>query len=53
MRRDAAGRRAARRGPAGAAAARAGLPFGVWMALAKATPLASVDEDAQGLLDAN
>ena len=32
--------------------ARAGLPFGVWMALAKATPVASVDEDAQGLLDA-
>jgi hypothetical protein len=31
--------------------ARAGLPFGVWMALAKATPLASAD-DAQGLLDA-
>jgi hypothetical protein len=30
--------------------ARAGLPFGVWMALAKATPLASADEDAQGLL---
>jgi hypothetical protein len=33
--------------------ARAGLPFGVWMALAKATPMASVDEDAQGLLDAS
>lgn len=32
--------------------ARAGLPFGVWMALAKATPLASADEDAQGMLDA-
>jgi hypothetical protein len=32
--------------------ARAGLPFGVWMALAKATPVASADEDAQGLLDA-
>lgn len=30
--------------------ARAGLPFGVWMALAKATPLAS-DEDPQALLD--
>lgn len=30
--------------------ARAGLPFGVWMALAKATPVASTDEDAQGLL---
>jgi hypothetical protein len=32
--------------------ARAGLPFGVWMALAKATPVASTDDDAQGLLDA-
>ena len=32
--------------------ARAALPFGVWMALAKATPLAGADEDAQGLLDA-
>ena len=31
--------------------ARAGLPFGVWMALAKATPVANADEDAQGLLD--
>lgn len=31
--------------------ARGGLPFGVWMALAKATPAASVDDDAQGLLD--
>jgi hypothetical protein len=31
--------------------ARAGLPFGVWMALAKATPMANGDEDAQGLLD--
>ncbi len=30
--------------------ARAGLPFGVWMALAKATPVAGSDEDAQGLL---
>lgn len=30
--------------------ARAGLPFGVWMALAKATPLAGADDDAQGLL---
>jgi len=30
--------------------ARAGLPFGVWMALAKATPVASADDDAQGLL---
>lgn len=26
------------------------LPFGVWMALAKATPVAGLDEDAQGLL---
>ncbi len=32
--------------------ARAGLPFGVWMALAKATPIADPDDDAQGLLDA-
>lgn len=32
--------------------ARAALPFGVWMALAKATPVASADDDAQGLLDA-
>ena len=31
--------------------ARAALPFGVWMALAKATPLASADDDAQGMLD--
>ena len=31
--------------------ARAALPFGVWMALAKATPVAGLDEDAQGLLD--
>ena len=30
---------------------RAALPFGVWMALAKATPVASADGDAQGLLD--
>jgi hypothetical protein len=30
--------------------ARAGLPFGVWMALAKATPLERPDDDAQGLL---
>ena len=30
--------------------ARAALPFGVWMALAKATPVASTDDDAQGLL---
>jgi hypothetical protein len=26
------------------------LPFGVWMALAKATPVAGLDEDAQALL---
>ncbi len=32
--------------------ARAALPFGVWMALAKATPVAGLDEDTQGLLDA-
>ena len=31
--------------------ARAALPFGVWMALAKATPVANADDDAQGLLD--
>ena len=31
---------------------RAGLPFGVWMALAKATPLGGADEDAQALLAA-
>ena len=30
--------------------ARASLPFGVWMALAKATPVAGLDEDVQGLL---
>lgn len=30
--------------------ARAALPFGVWMALARATPLPPADEDAQGLL---
>jgi len=29
---------------------RGGLPFGVWMALARATPVAGFDEDAQGLL---
>lgn len=29
---------------------RAGLPFGVWMALAKATPVAGVDDGAQALL---
>ena len=32
--------------------ARAGLPFGVWMALAKSTPIPGGDDDAQGLLDA-
>lgn len=32
---------------------RAALPFGVWMALAKATPFAGGDEDAQGLLGAS
>lgn len=31
-------------------APRQSLPFGVWMALAKATPVAGLDEDAQGLL---
>lgn len=30
--------------------ARKGLPFGVWMALAKATPVALLDDDCQGLL---
>ncbi len=34
-------------------ARRASLPFGVWMALAKATPAAGLAEDAQGLLAAN
>ena len=29
---------------------RDGLPFGVWMALAKATPLAGLDDDAQSML---
>jgi hypothetical protein len=29
---------------------RDGLPFGVWMALAKATPLAGLDENAQAML---
>lgn len=29
---------------------RESLPFGVWMALAKATPVAGLDEDAQALL---
>lgn len=28
---------------------RDGLPFGVWMALAKATPVAALDEDAHSL----
>lgn len=32
--------------------ARGALPFAVWMALAKATPVDGADEDAQGLLDA-
>jgi hypothetical protein len=36
-----------------ARARRAALPFGVWMALAKATPTAGLDEDCQGLLAAN
>ncbi len=31
-------------------ARRSELPFGVWMALAKATPAAGLDEEAQGLL---
>jgi hypothetical protein len=39
--------RAAQRPPRG------GLPFGVWMALAKATPIANADDDAQALLDAS
>lgn len=34
-------------------ARRTALPFGVWMVLAKATPVAGLDEDAQGLLAAN
>ena len=29
---------------------RSNLPFGIWMALAKATPVAGLDEDAQSLL---
>jgi large subunit ribosomal protein L4 len=33
--------------------ARAGLPFGVWMALAKATPVANADDDGQGSLVAD
>lgn len=32
--------------------ARSGLPFGVWMALAKATPVANADDAAQGMLGA-
>ena len=32
--------------------ARSSLPFGVWMALAKATPVTGLDEDAQVLLGA-
>jgi hypothetical protein len=38
---------------AAARARRAALPFGVWMALAKATPMTGMDEDAQGMLAAN
>lgn len=34
-------------------ARRNALPFGVWMALAKATPVRGLDEDGQGLLAAN
>jgi hypothetical protein len=34
-------------------ARRSALPFGVWMALAKATPAGGLDEDCQGLLAAN
>ncbi|MDW5444238.1 hypothetical protein [Polaromonas sp. SM01] len=30
---------------------RQALPFGVWVALAKATPVAGLNEDAQGMLD--
>jgi hypothetical protein len=33
--------------------ARGGLPFGVWMALAKATPMESPDDDAQALLESS
>ncbi|CAA9407502.1 MAG: FIG00931906: hypothetical protein [uncultured Ramlibacter sp.] len=29
------------------------IPFGIWMALAKATPVTGLDEDCQGLLAAN
>jgi hypothetical protein len=31
---------------------RQGLPFGVWMALAKATPVAASDEEPQSMLGA-
>jgi hypothetical protein len=31
--------------------ARGALPFGVWMALAKSTPVTGLDEDSQGLLN--
>lgn len=37
-------------GRAAPAPARAALPFGVWMALARATPAAGLDDAAQGLL---
>jgi hypothetical protein len=36
-----------------ARARRAAIPFGIWMALAKATPVQGLDEDAQGMLAAN
>ncbi|MGZ5181590.1 MAG: hypothetical protein ACXWC2_14000 [Ramlibacter sp.] len=36
-----------------ARARRHALPFGVWMALARATPAAGLDEECQGLLAAN
>ena len=36
--------------PAARRPARGGLPFGVWMALAKATPVAGLDEDSQAML---
>jgi hypothetical protein len=32
---------------------REGLPFGVWMALARSTPVAGLDDDAQALLGGN
>lgn len=38
---------------AAARARRSALPFGVWMALAKATPAAGLGDDGQGLLAAN